>query len=98
MMSGKLAVPVLAGMEESRTETLTLKVPAVVGVPVIAPDVWLSCNPCGRLVAPHDSGAVPVGAVRFAEYALLTVPPGRVVGLIAMPEPPPPPTPLMVRL
>jgi hypothetical protein len=53
MVIARLADAVCCGLPESLTVTLAVLVPAVVGVPLIAPLVALIDNPAGRPVADH---------------------------------------------
>ena len=48
MLSGPLTM-IAGGVSESATCTVKFDVPAVVGVPKIAPVVWFNCKPGGRL-------------------------------------------------
>jgi hypothetical protein len=62
---------------ESFTVNAAICVPAVVGAPLIMP-VLLMESPAGRLPADHVYGEVPPVAANVAEYAVPTVPVGRV--------------------
>jgi len=63
------------------TVSVTVKVPAAVGVPEIAPVVALIAKPAGRPVADHVYGVVPPLAVGVAgTYATPTSPFGRADG------------------
>lgn len=72
------AVAELAGDEESDTCTVKLDVPAVVGVPVIAPLVAFKLKPAGKVpvVIFQLYGAIPPVAVNVALYITPAVPPG----------------------
>lgn len=50
------------GVDESVTITVTLLVPAAVGVPVICPVPAFIVNPAGKPVACHVYGVVPPAA------------------------------------
>src|SRR5690242_191094 len=65
--------PVCAGFALSRADTVTLKVPAVVGVPEIRPEVALIDRPVGSPVADHVYGGVPPVAVICRLVAVPTV-------------------------
>jgi hypothetical protein len=80
----KFAVAVFAGALESVTRTVKDTVPDAVGVPLITPPL-LTLNPAGKDPPESDQlyGVLPPVAAKVAEYALLTVPPGRDVVVIA---------------
>ncbi len=61
------AVAVAGGVPESVTVTLTLLVPASVGVPLMWPLVGLIESPAGRPEADHEYVPVPPVAVRVPE-------------------------------
>lgn len=63
-------------MVESVAVIAAVVVPAVVGLPVIAPVKELIPNPAGRLLAFQVTGFVPPAAVTVAVYAVPTRPPG----------------------
>jgi len=69
-------VLVSGGLPESVTFTVKLEVPAVVGVPVIAPVLALRLNPAGKapLVILHVNGETPPLSCSAALYAVPTVP------------------------
>ena len=72
-------VAVRVGCVESTTVTVKLKVPAAVGVPVIAPVEGASVRPGGRVPPETDqvNGGVPPSTVKMsAEYAVHSVPGG----------------------
>jgi hypothetical protein len=85
MVTEKVAEAVPAvGVAESVTVTMTDdEVPAVVGVPVMAPVDESMLRPAGNPVADQVYGVVPPVAATVAEYAVPTVPPGSVVVVMA---------------
>jgi hypothetical protein len=66
-----------AGVDESKTKTTTLKVPAAVGFPVIAPVAEATERPGGRPNAVQLSGGLPPVAARRAEYGVAFLAVGR---------------------
>jgi len=81
----RLAVAVIGGLWESVTATVKLKVPTVVGVPKMTPVEALRVSPGGSEPTDTDqvSGGFTLNAVRVAEYAVPTWPPGTEVVVIA---------------
>jgi hypothetical protein len=67
---------------ESLTVSDAICVPAVVGVPLIVPALPID-RPVGRALADQVYGETPPVAARFAEYAVPTVPAGRLAVEIA---------------
>jgi len=66
---------------------LNVDMPAVVGVPLIAPVVVFSASPAGRVpvATDHVYGApLPPDAVSVCEYDTLATPPGSVCGEIVI--------------
>ena len=63
------------------TVTVKLKVPGVVGMPVMAPVVTFKNRPEGRMPVETLQVSVPLPpvAARGCEYAVPTMPPGREV-------------------
>lgn len=74
-------VAVCAGEPESVPFTVKLLVPAVVGIPVIAPVAAFKFNPAGKapVVIDHVTAPVPPVAPSVVLYAVPTVPFGRLV-------------------
>lgn len=89
MLKDWVAVLLLA----SCTWAVKVEVPDAVGVPVIAPDDAFKVRPAGSepLLMLHVYGAVPPVACSVAEYAVLTLPPGKEAVEIARDAPDPPP-------
>ena len=63
---------------ESVTVTVTVRVPATVGVPETVPVVAFIVRPAGKLVADHVNGAWPLVLVSAALYTTPTAPLGSV--------------------
>src|SRR4051812_48731945 len=61
-------------MEASVTVTVGVELPALVGEPLIAPEVGSIVRPAGRPVADQTSGAAPPVAEREALYATPAMP------------------------
>ncbi len=81
----RLAVAVAAVPCESVTVAAKLEGPALVGLPEITPVLALRVNPAGRLpeLMLQVYGASPPAAASVCEYAVLTLPPGRVAVVMA---------------
>ncbi len=69
-------------MVESVTVTVTLLVPTVDGIPVMAPETGSMDSPLGNPVADQEYGVQPPWAARLAEYAAPAVPPGSALVVI----------------
>jgi hypothetical protein len=82
MVMPRLAEAISCGLDESRTVTVAVDVPAAVGVPLITPDEELMDNPIARPVADQAYGAVPPAALTAAVYDPPTVPFAREVVVI----------------
>ncbi len=67
----------------STTVTVTVEVPAVVGVPEMTPVPALIVRPAGSPVADQLYGGVPPTALTVAEYAVAAVPAGSDAVVIA---------------
>jgi hypothetical protein len=64
------------GLVESVTVTVTVRVPAALGVPTICPVFALIERPAGRLLADHVYGEFPPFAFIGALYGVFTIPDG----------------------
>ena len=73
------------GDVESVTVTVTVLVPAAVGVPVICPELALIVSPAGNPAAPHVYGVAPPAAATVAVYAAPTAPAGKSVVMMVKP-------------
>src|SRR5580704_13105607 len=81
--TGAAATPIVSlaltlALVESRTVIEALKVPEAVEIPLMVPALLIE-RPLGRPLADHVYGETPPVAASVAEYAVPTVPPGRVV-------------------
>ena len=74
----KVFVAIWMGIPESVTWALKVKVPAVVGVPEMAPVLLLRVRPGGKEPLAIDQlyGRVPPLALRTRVYGILTLPVG----------------------
>jgi hypothetical protein len=70
------------GLVASLTVTLTVKVPAAPGVPVMAPELALMVSAEGRPVADQLKGVFPPEVARVVLYAVLAMPLGSVLVVI----------------
>ena len=88
MVTLKVLLATCWGLPASLTWAVKVKVPALAGVPLIAPLAALSAKPPGRdpLAIAQVYGVVPPVAESVAEYATLTVPVGMEVVLITSGE------------